>query len=444
MKIHLIHPSLEKSDIYSGKEGPKIASLTLPTVAAVTPSDVEVTIQDERVEKLNFDISADLVGITSVSRLASRAYQIALEFKKKNIPVILGGIHPTALPEEAIQYANSVVIGEAENTWPMLVNDFKKGKLKKFYRSEKLPSLKSLPLPRRDLLEKKNYETLNTVQATRGCPYNCNFCFTPKFFKKSFRFRPVNDVINEIKTLKGREVIFLDDNIVGNFNYAKELFMALVECNKWWFSQASIDIGEDEDLLKLTAKSGCKVLLIGFESLTFKNLKEANKGWSSVKQYKNAIGRIHDYGISIIASFVVGFDHDDASCFENILAFLIDNKIDFMQCNPLSYFPGTDLYLKSQQNASLKLGDEKWWAKGFPYLYKSFHKPKLISIEDLENGCLWLMKEFYSYESILKRLMRTPLSLLLHFLLINNGFRKLCLDSPLKGYNPNERHKNKE
>jgi radical SAM superfamily enzyme YgiQ (UPF0313 family) len=437
MRIQLVHPSLDKASWYTGCEGPKIASLTLPTVAAATPKDVDVFINDERVEDIDYNSGADLVGITFMSRLAKKGYEIAAEFKKRGTTVVFGGIHSTAMPEEALQYADAVVLGEAEGAWPQLIEDFQKGQLQPLYQSKEPPSLQGLPFARRDLLKSKKYISTNVMQATRGCPYACSFCFTHKFFRKSYRMRPIREVMAEIGTLPGKDVLFLDDNIIGSREYALEFFTALRKKKKWWFSQCDITLAKDEELLRAASRSGCKVLLVGFETLSNKNLRNSKKGWSRADEYAKLIKRLHENGIGIIASFIVGFDDDNEMVFEEILDFLLENKVEFMQCNPLALFPGTDVVEKNAIANDSRL--DRWWLSGFPHHYKAFHKPKSMSIDDLENGCAWLYKSFYSYENITKRLLRTPFPMLVYTTLVNMGFRNICRTVPMEAYNPADR-----
>lgn len=437
MRILLIHPSLEKTGWYKGCEGPKVASLSLMTVAATTPKGVDVSIVDERVEDIDFDSGPDLVGITFMSRLARRAYDIAAEFRKRGSTVVFGGIHPTAMPHEASRYADAIVMHEADDQWPLLVRDFEKGRLKRIYASKEPPDLATLPFARRDLLDGKKYISRNVMQATRGCPHHCSFCFTSKFFKNTFRTKPIRNVIDEVDTFKGKEILFLDDNIIGDRTYAIDLFTALRPQKKWWFSQCDISIARDEELLRAAARSGCKCLLIGFETLSNQNLKKSRKGWSKVEDYRRAVKKLHDYGISIIASFIVGLDWDTEEVFEDTLEFLVDNKIEFMQCNPLAYFPGTDMM--QSPRAMERLNNERWWLSKFPHHYEVYHTPRSISKQDLENGCVWLYEKFYSYSSIARRLMRTSLAMMISAWVVNFGFKSIVKDIQHEGYNPADR-----
>ncbi|HJW88596.1 MAG TPA: cobalamin-dependent protein, partial [Dehalococcoidia bacterium] len=223
-------------------------------VAALTPPEFEVSLTDENVRAIDFRKAPDLVGITALTATAQRAYDIADVFRARGVKVILGGIHPSFLPEEASQHADSVVIGEAEGVWPSLLEDFKANKLQKVYRQPERPSLLGLPIPRRDLFAGGAYFVSNTLQTTRGCPYSCAFCSVTSFFGRSYRCRSVEEVLKEIETFKDRKLVaFIDDNIVGNPRFAKELFRALVPYKIKWVAQASVTIAGDVELLQLAA-----------------------------------------------------------------------------------------------------------------------------------------------------------------------------------------------
>lgn len=444
MRVDLIHPSLEKSDTYTGVEGPIIAGLSLTALAAVTPEWVKLRIVDERIEDLDFTELPDLVGITFMTRLAHRAYWIASEYQKRGVPVVLGGIHPTVRPVEAVERADAVVVGEAEELWPMLLEDFQKGNLKKIYKNNHPPSLKNLSFPRRDLLQKNKYKSINTIEATRGCPHRCSFCYGPAVHMNSFRTKPVDNVVRDIETINGRELIFIDDNIIGNHQYAKELFSAMIPFKRWWFSQCTIKIADDDELLNLAVKSGCRVLLIGFETLSNANLRRNSKKWSLVEHYRTVIQKLHNKGIAIIASFIVGFEDDDRDVFEVILNFCIDNQIEFMQVNPLSYFPGTDLYDTETHEGKKKgrLTSLEWWKEPFPYVYKVHYNHPRLSPDELENGCVWLMKQFYSIGSIIQRSRKASIPMLFYYWIINLGLKNIGSTLPVEGYNPKQDNSN--
>jgi len=403
-------------------------------LASLTPPEIEVSIVDEAVERVNFDEQADLVGISCTTTVASRAYEIASEYRKRGVKVVLGGTHPTLIPHEAIRYADSVCIGEAEGSWAEILADFKDGKLKRFYSRDGYCSLKSLPLPRRDLFEAKHYLPIAGMQTSRGCPFACNFCAVTTVFGHKYRLRPVEDVLSEVETLKNKYVFFLDDNIVGSPGHSKELFRALIPYSKHWIGQASTTVIKDPELLKLMAKSGCKGLFVGFESLSEKNLKSSRKKHNDPKQYKEIVKKLHDQGIAVSGAFVFGLDDDDRSVFERTLEFAMDVKLDVAQFNWLTPYPGTPIY--DRMKAENRLIRIEWWSRGSGLGAETgeavVYHPKMMSAGELEEGSRWVRKSFYSTSSILRRfLSKSRLSLnrvslfdLLLYAKFNLGYRK--------------------
>jgi radical SAM superfamily enzyme YgiQ (UPF0313 family) len=332
LKIRLIDPAYEHPFISHSQRVIKniwFAHLTLTTLAALTPPDIDVQITDENVEPIDFQEDVDLVGITGMVMHAPRAYEIASRFRQRGIPVVMGGPHASSLALEAKEHVDAVVIGEAENVWGGLIEDLKKGCLKPFYKADTYCSMERMPYPRLELLKKNAYMTVNCVQTTRGCPYQCDFCHVTHFFGKTYRCRPVDDVIEEVKRLQGEFIVFIDDNIAGNRQYAKELFARLKPLKKKWASQASITLSRDPELLKLAADSGCVSLFIGIESLSSENLKEVNKSFNRASQFEEGIKAIHDHDIMILAGLIFGLDHDDEGVFERTLRFCERNRIYF-------------------------------------------------------------------------------------------------------------------
>ncbi|MBU4128722.1 B12-binding domain-containing radical SAM protein [bacterium] len=408
MKLKLIVPVAVKQKRWTKYFA--IPPLNLLYVAALTPKDVEITLIDEHIDRIDFEEAVDLVGITSLTATAPRAYEIGDEFKKRGVKVVLGGIHPSTLPEEAIQHADSIVIGEAENLWPEVIEDFKKKRLKKFYQSSQKPSLKNLLLPRRDLLQGKRYLTKNFIQTTRGCPFDCDFCSVTKFFGRRHRFRPVEDVVKEIESLEGNFTIFADDNVVAHKKYAKELFKALIPCKKRWFSQADLSMAQDEELLKLAAQSGCEGVYIGFESLSDIGLKKFKK----YINFKDAINRLKKHGIRVEGSFIFGFDSDDKRVFEKTLRFAQELRLDVATFHLLTPLPGTQLYEKLERENRIVVRD---WSKY--NLSTVVFQPKQMTREELQEGVRWTMKKFYSLFSMTKRLFPPPFKTLPHIIAYN-------------------------
>jgi radical SAM superfamily enzyme YgiQ (UPF0313 family) len=400
------------------------ARLTLTTLAALTPPDIEVKITDENLEPIDFEEDVDLVGVTGMVMHAPRAYQIAEEFRMRGIPVVMGGPHASSLPAEAKEHVDAVVIGEAETIWKEVIEDVKHGRLKPFYKADAYCSMKGFSPPRIDLLRKEAYMTVNCVQTTRGCPYQCDFCHVTHFFGKTYRCRPVEEVIEEVKRLEGEFVVFIDDNIVGNRLYARELFSRLKPLRKKWASQASMTLTRDPELLRLAAESGCVSLFIGIESLSSENLKDVNKTFNQVHQYEEAIKALHDQDIMIVAGFIFGLDHDDEGVFERTLRFCERNRIELPSFFVLTPLPGTPLFQKMEAEERLLHRD---WAEynGATVVFE----PKLMTAETLQRGFNWVCQQAYSWGSIVKRVFH-PQQRFLTRVLSNVAYRSIAKRTP--------------
>lgn len=405
IKFVLINPTSPKWRVNPNQK-PRNSSFfrfsMLPSlyVTAAMPSHVKTQIVDEDVEPVDFETDADIIGISFMTYNAPRAYEIGDIFRAKGKTVIFGGYHPSFMPEEAIQHADSICIGEAENNVPKMIIDYQNGGLRKFYRNE-LADLSKLTLPDRKLLKTKSYVTTNTLQATRGCFHHCEFCSVAAFNRYKIRTRPVGKVIEELKTL-GKYVLFMDDNIVLNKEYAKELLKAMIPLKKKWFSQCGIGITEDDELLKLAAKSGCRGLFIGFESLSEQTLKAFGKNCNRKKDYLELVKKIHDAGIAICGGFVFGSDEDQPDVFENTLEFLMESNMDVLQSTRLTPFPGTPLFNRLDKEG--RIFDKNWSHYDF---FHVVYRPKHMDVETLDKGLAWLQKHFYSYGSILQRITKS-------------------------------------
>lgn len=411
MKVKLIFPKKKDTDIerWSGnflsfvygfkKYG--VASLSLPTIAALTPQEIEVSITDENIDPINFDEEIDLVGITANTWLAPRAYEIADQFRQRGKTVVLGGIHPTMMHEEAIHHADSVMIGEAETVWPELIFDFQNKQLHKFYYSKNKPGLENQPIPRWDLLKCQQYYYL-PLQTTRGCPYDCEFCTVKAMFGKRFRCKSVESVIREIEMASSlhKLLFFVDDNLVGNRGHAKKMLQRLIPYKLHYFTQASINLADDEEMLNLMAESGCKKLLVGFESISGNSLIQMNKDFSyRPEEYAKKIEKIQATGIEILGSFIFGSDDEDENIFEKTVQFINDAKIALILLNILTPYPGTQLYKRLSTEGRILHHN---WSE-----YDSGHVcfiPKLMNEETLFKGYLWASQQIHSYESIFKRM----------------------------------------
>lgn len=385
----------------------KIPPLGLLNVAGVTPPEVEITLTDENIEPVDFNKKVDLVGISTMTSAAPRAYEIARQFRGRKIPVVLGGSHVSVLPEEGLQHADSVVIGEAEGAWDKLMNDFIKGgkeALQKIYKAEKLPDLATIPFPRWDILKRERYIADKVLHLTRGCPHDCSFCSVTELFGRKIRFRPVDPVVNFIAQnrtngLRGRFFVFLDDNIMGNKAYAKELFKAIIPLKIIWASQASINSAYDEELLELAQKSGCKALFVGFETVSESALSEVGKTQNKVEFYAEAVKRFHRFGIFIHGAFMFGMDSHDSDVFKQTVDFINTNKLDSAQYSILTPLPGTRLY--EQLDREDRIFDRDW--SNYDCGHVVF-KPKKMRPAELDRGLAWAYVSIFKFSSIFKRL----------------------------------------
>lgn len=396
MKIEFIVPAVE--------ENARIPNLAFPILASLTPRDVEISFTDELLTPIHLDHDlkeVDLVGITVLTKTALRSYQIAEAYRKKGIPVVLGGIHPTALYEEAKAHADSVVIGEAEEVWPQVIEDARIGNLKPFYRQAGYTTLSSLPIPRRDILPSKGYLPLDVVQVTRGCPFRCEFCSVQKFFGETYRFRPISEVVEEVRRLRHRYMMFNDDNIIGNRSYSTELLNALAPLKKRWFGQASLSGLKTIENVELLARSGCNSLFIGFESLSEKNLATSKKVQNDPSEYREIIDTLHRFGIAICGSFVFGFDEDDPSVFGETVSFAIQTKLFSAIFMILTPYPETTFYQRVKNEG--RLAQDQWWLLKNPEDFAPHFLPRRMDGKTLCEGWKWAWKEFNSLSSIWKR-----------------------------------------
>ncbi|MCL4472685.1 MAG: B12-binding domain-containing radical SAM protein [Actinobacteria bacterium] len=373
-----------------------MSQLTLPLMGALTPEGHEVTAVDENVEPIDFDVEADLIAITALTPTAPRAYEIADEFRRRGRTVVLGGVHPSLMAEEAATHADSVVIGEAEESWPQLLADHRNGGMKTTYSADAKPDLAGLPIPRRDLMKQDAYLNIPKVETSRGCPFRCSFCSTTIFYGPRMRFRPVEEVIAEVKAAEHRFVFFTDNNITANKSYAKRLFKALAPLGVYWLSQGSIDMADDAELMELAQASGCAGMLVGFESLSEENIAEMGKNASNrVAEYEDKIRIFHKHKIGLIGCFVFGFDGDDQSVFKKTVKFINRNNIDCPQLTVLTPYPGTSLRAELlSQDRIIHSRWEKYDVGNVAFI------PKKMTPEELQAGYQWACKKVYSYPSI--------------------------------------------
>ncbi|WP_298438222.1 radical SAM protein [Geobacter sp.] len=407
----------------------QLPSHSLQMVAAATPLHWEVVLADEVHDEVPFDGAFDLVGITAMTHQATRAYEIADRFRGRGVPVVLGGIHPTVLPEEALLHADAVVIGEAEPVWGELLDDLLAGRLRPLYRAP-LPTGELLvaPWPRRGILAGRRYLTTQTVQASRGCPYDCSFCTVTPYFGRTFRYRDPADILAEIRAFDRRLVVFLDDNLLGDPAKARPILRGLAEMNVRWGSQTNLRFAEDPELLKLVAESGCIGLFVGIESVTGAHANMAKSG--SKHSQADLMKRVRDAGIILETSIIFGFDDHDESVFETTVRFL-------EQCSPsvptfhiLTPYPGTSLFRQFREEGRLLTTD---WSR-YDHSTVVF-RPRLMSPERLRRGWLEARREAYTWRAIAGRVLRNPGNRLtnLAYNILRKGPNDLLAQEPLDG-----------
>jgi radical SAM superfamily enzyme YgiQ (UPF0313 family) len=363
--------------------------LGIPILAALTPANVDITMTYlQKNQEFNVN-NVDVVAFSVLTHHAPYIYSIAQKYRESGKKVILGGIHPSVLPEEALKYADTIVIGEAELLWEKILDDIKNEKLQKIYKSENYISMDLIPKSRVDLMDKSRYNNRAVIHSSRGCPFDCSFCSVTQFFGNTYRFRPIPDVIEEIRNFiesglaSGKNIIFNDDNIACNKKYSKELFLELKKLNITWSSQANLFIADDPEFLKLAAESGCISLFIGIETLNSENLQDINKSMNHINKYEDAIKKIHDAGIIVIGSFILGLDHDDESIFEKTMSFIDRTNIEIPSFSVLTPFPGTLTYRElNDQNRIIENDWSKYDLGNVVFI------PKLISPEKLQQKLL--------------------------------------------------------
>ncbi len=393
--------------------------LTLPTLAALIPPDIdhELLLFDEGIEDIPADLEVDLIGITVITGTARRSYELARHFRSRGITVVLGGPHVTLVPDDAAPHADAIVVGYAEDTWPRLLRDFCAGQLQRRYLQAPDLSLAGRPRPRRDLIHIGRYARTHVFEATRGCVHRCDFCVVPFAWGRKPYQKPVAEVIDEIRSTGAKRALFIDLNLVADKAYAAELFEALIPLRIEWGGLATTLLARDEHLLDLCARSGCKGLLVGFESISDAGLDSIHKGFNSPELYAEWIRRFHDHGIAINGTFVFGLDSDTPEVFEATAQFTIDTRIDLPRFAILTPFPGTALYERLDREGRILSKD---WE-----LYDGQHvvfEPAQMSVGALERGNREVWRRVYSYASIARRMRATPISKLL-YLGANLGYR---------------------
>jgi radical SAM superfamily enzyme YgiQ (UPF0313 family) len=386
-KILLVNPVYKRPGYFAGLHR-AFQPLALGVLAALTPAEIEIVLIDEKFdnfdEKIEEISNVDMVGITGFTSNISRGYKIAHKARQKGIPVVMGGIHVSFNHEEALNYCDSVVIGEAEGLWEQVLKDLEQGKLNKIYRHNiNVENIKQSAV-RRDIFQKYKY-SLGGIQTARGCPMNCDFCSVTAFNGFKYRKRDIDDIISEFKGIQQKEIFICDDNIIGRTEEQKahslKLFKRMVEekMNKRWVCQASLNVGEDSELLDWMYKSGCRIMLVGFESPSKKNLKSMNKAYnlSVAEKYGELINRIHRSGIAVLGAFILGYPDDGPHSADEVADFIKEYKIDAFIISHLTPLPGTKLYKRIQaENRFLPFSFPEDWNK-FEFVNVVFNHEKL-------------------------------------------------------------------
>ncbi len=374
--------------------------LAFAVLAGLTPAEIRCELVDERIEPLSFDRQTDLVALSVDTFTARRAYQIAAEFRRRNVPVVMGGCHPTLIPDEALQHADAVVIGDAEDTWPKLLADVRTGRLKPVYKST-FPTLESVPHGRQ-VFAGKRYGPVALVQFGRGCRFACDFCSVRAFYGRSIRYRPVQDVADELQDLRSRHIFFTDDNLFADPSQAQNLLQRIRPLRLRWSCQTSLDTATKPSIVRTMADTGCTSVTVGVESLEPENLKQMNKAWNlDLGRVEQLLQVFRDHGIMVYATFVFGYDHDTPDVFKRTLQFAIESKFFLANFNPLTPTPGTPLFERLRREG--RLIKHPWWLHPeYRYGESTFH-PRGMTADELTAGCFQARREFNTSRSILRR-----------------------------------------
>jgi len=415
-KVLLIFPR-EKGVKYSNDTLYPFPMLGLTILASLFPKNYEVKIVNEVIEEIDFESEVDLVGITALTCVSQRAYEVADRFREKGVKVILGGVHPSLLPEEAKEHGDSVFIGEAEGRLEKVLKDFEAGMLQPFYRDHQWHDLKGMPLPRRDLLGKRYSPVFKAIETTRGCPHRCDFCSVPTINGKRYRPRPLDEIDQELSSIikkRGEYLFVADDNVAAREDYALGLFDIFKHHGVKWMGFATVQIAKNENLLRKAKESGCISLFIGFESLIQENLDDVSKRFVNTEELPRLVRIIQGHQIGIHGSFIFGFDGDDRQVFRKTVEFVQKNNVELPTFSILTPFPGTPLLKRMEQES--RIIDCNWSHYDMSHVV---FRPKKMTVQELQEGYLWAQKYACAPRSILKRLLWGPRHHFFYFLMSN-------------------------
>jgi radical SAM superfamily enzyme YgiQ (UPF0313 family) len=396
MRITFVRPH-----IYDSRSSDAMQPLVFAVLASLTPPEHEIVLYDEKLEPIDFEHETDLVAITVDTFAAKRAYEIAYHFRKRGIPVVLGGYHPSLLPDEASQFSDAVVIGDAEGQWQEVLKDVQKDELQPIYSNTILPAMDGR-IPDRRIFKGKKYARLLPVYYGRGCRYACGFCSIYSMYKSNLRQRPLDTLVDEIEALGSKTIVIVDDNIFINRAITEEFLKAIKPLKIDWVGQISLDIGSDLELLDLIAESGCIAMQMGFESLAGGNLALMRKKWNlKYGDYHTIIREFQSRGIMIYGSFILGYDHDTPDSFDITVDFAIENKFCLANFSPLTPLPGTRVYSQLQEEGRLLY--ERWWLDPTYRYGEAIFEPKGMTADQLTEGCYRARTKFNTYASIMSR-----------------------------------------
>ncbi len=415
-KVLLVFPR-ERGIQFSNDTRYPFPILGLTLVAALFPRNYEIQIVNEAIEEVDFDAPVDLVGITGLTCFIKRAYEVADRFREKGVKVILGGVHPSLLPEEAKEHADAVFIGEAEGLLDSLVRDLEEGQLRPFYKNREWTDLKGIPIPRRDLLNRRRQPFFKAIETTRGCPNRCEFCSVPVINGRRYRTRPLEEIDRELSIILGKkgEYLFVaDDNVTAREDYAMGLFEVFKRHGVKWMGFTTIQIAKNEKLLRMARESGCVSLFIGFESLDQESLDGVSKRFVPAKELSDLVKTIQGHRMGIQGSFIFGFDEDDPAVFRKTVDFVQKNNIELPNFSILTPFPGTPLRKHLEEEG--RIFDREWSHYDMSHVV---FKPKQMTVRELQEGYLWAQKYICAPRSILKRLIWGPRHHFLYFLISN-------------------------